>query len=107
MDIKLPSSAGIECWAEHRDFLQVARQKKVFVKVVVDAATTLQESRKAFEMIAETDPRIPLILQPVTAGEAGVRAPDPSQMLVLQADALTCLEDVRVIPQTHKFMGQL
>jgi 7-carboxy-7-deazaguanine synthase len=107
MDIKLPSAAGIACWSEHRTFLQVARQKDVFVKVVISAGTTEEECRKAVGLVAEVDPLIPFILQPVTPAGNGVKAPEPSQMLALQALAIKNLDDVRVIPQTHKFIGQL
>jgi organic radical activating enzyme len=33
--------------------------------------------------------------------------PNPAQMLDLQMSALSILDDVRVIPQTHKLTGQL
>ncbi|HBS57735.1 MAG TPA: 7-carboxy-7-deazaguanine synthase QueE, partial [Firmicutes bacterium] len=50
---------------------------------------------------------IPLILQPVTPSNPREKGPDPAWMLRLQAQLLRYLTDVRVIPQTHKFMGQL
>ncbi len=107
MDIKLPSVSQMTCWAEHRDFLRVARQKSLFVKVVVSAATVVEECIMAAELIREVDQAIPLILQPVTPSNPREKGPDPAWMLRLQAQLLRYLTDVRVIPQTHKFMGQL
>ena len=47
-----------------------------------------------------------LILQPVTpCGEA--RAASPQQALMLQDMAMDLIEDVRIIPQTHKLWGCL
>jgi 7-carboxy-7-deazaguanine synthase len=107
MDIKLPSAAGIACWSAHSTFLRVARRKDVFVKVVVSEGTTEEECRTAVQLVAEVDRTIPFILQPVTPTGIGIKAPGPSKMLALQALAIQYLDDVRVIPQTHKFIGQL
>ena len=49
---------------------------------------------------------IPLILQPVTDREGGVTIP-PKLVLELQELASRSLKDVRIIPQTHKFIGTL
>lgn len=107
MDIKLPSVSQMTCWEEHRNFLRVARQKSLFVKVVVSAATVVEECIMAAELIREVDQSIPLILQPVTPSNQQEESPGPAWMLKLQALLLKYLTDVRVIPQTHKFMGQL
>lgn len=106
MDIKLPSSAGRAHWDVHQRFLRLAAARDVFVKVVVTAATEAAEFHEAMDLVAAVDRRIPVILQPVTP-VPGVAAIDPAKVLVLQAHALTMLDDVRVIPQTHKLMGQL
>ena len=52
------------------------------------------------------DSNILLILQPVTPLN-GVEAARPEQMLELQQQALESLNDVRIIPQTHRMMDQL
>lgn len=107
MDIKLPSSSKMACWKQHRAFLEIARQKSVFVKVVVSADTPDEECRMAAELVKEIDHTIPLILQPITSTIPAIKVPDPARMLDMQAYMLNFLADVRVIPQTHKFMGQL
>ena len=106
MDIKLPSVVGKELWREHREFLQLAVQKEVYVKLVIAAETTDEEYVKAVQLIASVDPACPLILQPVTPA-GGCKAAPPEKVLQYQAAALRELQDVRVIPQTHKSIGQL
>ncbi len=69
MDIKPPSATGDRpVWEEHDRFLRTARQagKEIFVKIVVTGATSDSEMDQAFEQVAAVDPRIPLVLQPVT-----------------------------------------
>ncbi len=104
MDIKL---TGNTPWSAHADFLAVARQKQVYVKVVVLPGTVDDEILATCKLIAAQDTRIPLILQPVTPCGSIKSTPAPDRMLEVQDLALNWLEDVRVIPQTHKLMGQL
>ncbi len=106
MDIKLPSTGGREWWEEHRRFLRTATARDMFVKVVLTAATDDAEFRQAMALVAAVDRRIPVVLQPVSpvGSVAGIA---PEAVLRLLALALDMLEDVRVIPQTHKMMGQL
>ncbi|MDT8901461.1 7-carboxy-7-deazaguanine synthase QueE [Anaeroselena agilis] len=106
MDIKLPSTSGREWWGEHERFLRLAAGRDVFVKVVLTAATGDDEFRRALTLVAAVDRRIPVVLQPVSPvnNVAGIA---PEAALRLMAAALEMVDDVRVIPQTHKMMGQL
>ena len=107
MDIKIPSTSGCgDLWAKHRDFLEVARRRTVFVKVVVSDATEGWEITRSCETVAAVDPSIPCILQPVTlaGGSLGIL---PLKMLELQEIAARSLQEVRIIPQTHKFIDLL
>ena len=106
MDIKLPSATGRELWEEHKRFLMVAMERELYVKIVLAAETTQVEFRRAIDLLAGTVPNVLLILQPVTPNEK-CRAASPEKVLNYQAYALQYLKDVRVIPQTHKLMGQL
>ncbi len=106
MDIKLPSASGEELWEEHREFLKLANTSIVFVKVVVAKQTSMEEFQQALELIATINPNIPLVIQPVTPIHE-CEGVTPEQVLAWQEQALTLLSDVRVIPQTHKFMNQL
>ena len=112
MDLKIPSSSGEKpLWDEHREFLNVGRSfltdTATFVKVVVDERITSDEIETAARLVAEQNAPIPFIIQPVTKfGDSG-EPPSPHRLLELQALASRFLKDVRVIPQTHKMIGQL
>ena len=106
MDIKLPSASGcLDLWEEHRAFLELAAQKRVYVKLVIDQSTEDWEIERSCAMIAAVDAAIPLILQPMTSADGTVPI-SPLRTLEFQEMARG-LKEVRVIPQTHKFMGQL
>jgi len=107
MDIKLPAATGQPAdWDAAREFLRIARRTESFVKIVVTPEVCAQDIREAAQLVAQVDPGIPLVLQPVTPHGPVTAAPSAQQMLMLQA-AATALDDVRIIPQVHKLMGQL
>ena len=105
MDIKLPFE-GQAFWDVHESFLRYSLHKEVFVKIVVNEETTLKDLQYACNLIARVDPSILTILQPVTETQ-GILTPKSSQLLEWQSLFLEKLTNVRVIPQTHVFMGQL
>lgn len=75
-----------------------------FCKIVVTAGLDQEDFMHALEQIKGTISA--LILQPVTPlGEA--RAASPQEMMGLQEKAMDLVEDVRIIPQTHKLWGCL
>ncbi len=92
---------------EHWAFLRVALRKKVFVKAVVRPDPDLDHFRRVAEGIAAIDPTVPLVLQPLSPYGPWRAGPSPAAMLDLQATLKSLLPTVRVIPQTHKFIGQL
>lgn len=107
MDIKLPSTSGhAELWEDHREFLKVAVRKEAFVKTVIGDSTENWEIEKTCEIIASVDRDVPLILQPVTL-ENGTVGLSPLKALEFQEIAYGYLSEARIIPQTHKFLGQL
>lgn len=107
MDIKLPGTAGIApLWKAHRSFLKIACAKYTFVKIVVGGDTLPEEVKTAAELIKDTDPDIPLVIQPVSV-KGEITAISTKQLLELQELALNILDDVRIIPQNHKIMGFL
>lgn len=104
MDFKLPSCmGGKRYWETHKRFLSVAKQKRVFVKVVVSSQTTLEEIEKAVSIIEE-EGDIPLVIQPVSA-QGGYAPPSEGELLKMQEKAKERISQVRVIPQMHKFLG--
>ncbi len=109
MDIKLRSTTGRPMpLKRHRAFLEVARRvRSLYVKAVVCSATTIREVRTAARLVAHTAPHAPLVLQPVTpARRHRLKPPAPGLLLELQAAALERVEDVRVMPQMHRILGQ-
>jgi len=108
MDMKLPSATGLQpYWQEHSQFLPIAARKEVFVKLVFTKDSTLEELDTALEIVAGIDKEIPVILQPVTPYGIVRHPPSPEQVLNWQSRAKQILKQVRVIPQTHKMIGQI
>jgi organic radical activating enzyme len=115
MDLKLTSVDGARVPpAMQRRFLQAAlgSSATTWVKVVIGADTDPAEFDRAVDMLASiaaaattTPPE--LFLQPVTPFGTVDRAPSPEQVLELQERALRRHPRVRVVPQTHKAIGQL
>ena len=108
MDIKLPGETGREMWAEHERFLRLAVEagKDVYVKLVIPGNLVEEDFDRAVRLIADVEPSVLLVLQPVTPVN-GVPAAEPGSVLELQQRALNMLSDVRVIPQTHRMMNQI
>ncbi len=106
MDMKLASVCGFETpWNLHKDFLNKSEGKITCVKVVVDVNTPAKEINTAAEMVAALVPDAPLIIQPLTKNNAiHISA---NRLLELQAIALKRHKDVRIIPQTHRFLALL
>lgn len=103
MDIKLPSNTGeAPFWEEHRRFLAIAGDK-AYVKVLVDDTTALSDLDRAARLIAETTSS-PVFLQPITRDDGHV-AIQPASLTTFFSTAKRHLSDVRVLPQTHKFLG--
>jgi 7-carboxy-7-deazaguanine synthase len=114
MDHKLTSVDGAGVRPEtQRRFLRTALASAAtttWVKVVVGADTDADEFDRAVDMVAsagDDTARPEVFLQPVTPFGTVDRPPSPEQVLELQERALRRYPRVRVIPQTHKAIGQL
>jgi len=107
MDIKLPSSSGeTDLWDDHRHFLDIAVQKDVSVKIVVNAATQHWEIQRVVAIMKAVAEDIPLIIQPETAADLTLGI-SPFGLFELQELAADSIPDVRIIPQTHRYIGLL
>lgn len=106
MDIKLASQTGEPTpWLAHEDFLSLASDRGCCVKVVVGTETTVEEVQQAADLVHRKAPSAPLILQPITmGGQVGAAA---AHLFRLQEQAARIHGLVRVIPQTHAFLGLL
>ena len=108
MDLKLPSVDGQGVDPEtQRRFLELAATRDLAVKIVLGPDTNSSELESAVAMVVDTAPSAALYLQPVTPFGAVKDAPTPEQVLGWQEAALAVHPDVRVVPQTHKLIGQL
>jgi len=99
LDFKVPSATGQKpLWHEHERSLNIASTRDVFVKVVIDAGFQPAELSTTCEIIARVDRKIPLVIQPVFGRQI-------NNLLELQQTALRVLDDVRVLPQIHKYLN--
>ncbi len=114
MDLKLPSVDGERVDPDDQQrFLDTALAAGIttWAKVVVGPATDEGELDAAVRLVARASDAagvpVELYLQPVTPFGAVRSAPTPERVLELQALALNHYPAVRVVPQTHKAIGQL
>jgi len=99
LDFKIPSATRQRpMWADHERALVCASQNAVFVKAVITNDIQVSEITKVCEIIARVRRSIPLVIQPVY----GARI---AGLLDVQERALDLIDDVRIIPQIHKYLG--
>lgn len=104
MDIKIPSAGGHRpLWSAHRRFLAAAGGK-AFIKVVMTAASTLADFKKAADLAAGAGKDIPFFIQPATRNK---KNRPPRVRLVREAEvyARARLLKVKVLPQQHPLWG--
>ena len=109
MDIKLPSISKTRFYLkEHDDFLKAALGSKtyIYVKIVVSSYINLEELKTACKLIRKKTSDITLVIQPINSQDKTI-LPTTSQLLYYQETALDFLNDVRIIPQTNKYLGLL
>jgi len=104
MDIKLPTATGQAYWSEHAEFLKIGG-KKIFVKIVLEEQSTLNEFEQALELLNSVQPVPKLILQPVTPIYAHIKAPKPEQIAAFYSRAVDAVPTVLVMPQQHPMWG--
>ncbi|MFC1768008.1 7-carboxy-7-deazaguanine synthase QueE [Candidatus Margulisiibacteriota bacterium] len=107
IDMKLPSMTGTDKFAEHKKVLEIVAGGDVFVKIVFGKESKPLEIEQASKIVAEIDPKMDMILQPVTPHGHIKHGPAPEQMLTFYNIAKRHLENVRVIPQTQKIIRAL
>lgn len=111
-DLKLPSSTKERAlWDEHKDFIHVIANKKGYAKATLTGETTNNDIETACSIIKDNLDCFDLVIQPVALipNNSNYTIPSPQQMLDWQALAVSVLgrNRVQVIPQAHKYMGQL
>lgn len=104
MDIKLPSTLGQNCMEIHEEFLSIAQQKPCYLKMVISPDYKKDEIIEALHMIKRINPNITLFIQPVTPrkGDLSVSIFD---CIAIQEYSLHIINDVRILPQIHPWLG--
>ncbi|MEO8606151.1 MAG: 7-carboxy-7-deazaguanine synthase QueE [bacterium] len=104
MDVKLPSNSGERAfWAQHASFLDLAGPK-AYVKVLIDAATSVAEVERAAALVGEQSPQAAVFLQPITSPQGRIDL-DAAGLARFFAAARRRCENVRVLPQAHKTLA--
>ncbi len=104
MDVKLPSNTGERAyWAEHERFLRIA-SGRVYVKILVDDDTDPDEVVRAATTVRMVDRRTPVFLQPITSVD-GTSHVAEARLAMLYSLSRELIDDLRVVPQTHKMLG--
>jgi len=105
VDIKLPSFSGRPVpMEETRAFLNIAKQKTCYVKVVAGPDTGEAEVINVARLVADAGSQIPFIIQP----RRDEKPPPPGEaerLLLLALQLTKLLPDVRLIPQAHLILG--
>ncbi len=92
----------------HRAFLEKAAcGATVCVKVVITPDTQAEDLDPICRTIAEVAPGASLILQPMTGRRVTELQPSSELLMSLLKHCTARVEDVRLIPQTHKLYGAL
>jgi len=100
MDFKPESATRRDLWEAHRWFLDIGANK-VFVKLVLTGKTTDAELQRAVDLLERASHRVPLLLQPATPWN-GVATIPIARLNSLWSQAMTRLNDVRILPQIHR-----
>ena len=109
MDLKLKSSTGVDFPLEnHKKFIEIARKhgKEIFAKAVITSKISNEEINELSDFIKSFEKQILLVIQPVNSENKDILLLSQN-ILKIQEKFLKKLDDVRVIPQTHKFLDLL
>ena len=106
MDMKPSSVTGEKnFYEEHEKFLNIAKAKETFIKIVLSHEINRAEFERLTGIIEKVDPALPLILQPISGEIEGHEDPKLMRLLEeLQRLASKRLRDVRIVPRFHKIL---
>ncbi len=85
--------------------MQLKDKPNVFVKYVLIRDFPSTDIAHAAQITASINPSIPFVIQPVTPFAQITQKANPEDILRGYSEARRYLHDVRIIPQTHKFIG--
>jgi len=106
MDMKPASVTGESNYdAEHRKFLEIARQKETFIKIIISKKMAEQEFLDQIKIVRDVAPETPVLLVPLSSTIEGHDDPELMKMLVqLQRQGARRIRDVRIVPRFHKIL---
>jgi len=106
MDMKPASVTGESNYdREHRKFLEIAKQKETFIKIIVSTKLIEQEYLDQLHIVQETAPETPVLLVPLSSHIEGHEDPELMKRLVaLQRQGARIIKDVRIVPRFHKIL---
>lgn len=105
MDLKLPSNSGEGAfWNEHARFLELARTKDLYVKILVDRGTSEEDVLRAAALVADVACDVPGFMQPIVDA-AGRQLIDAERLTHLCLLARRHMRSLRLLPQVHKMLG--
>lgn len=107
MDLKPSSVTGERVfYDEHRKFLQIAKVKETFIKIVLSKEIDIKEFRDLCEIVCEVHPETPVILQPIS--EKDREGHDDLELMRLLEElryiASGYVPNVRILPRLHKIL---
>lgn len=107
MDMKPPSVTEEKNFdLEHKKFLEIAKQKPMFVKFVLSKEINAEEFLAEMKIIEDEAPNVPVILQPISTKIEGHEDADLMELLEnLQKLALHFVKDVRIVPRFHRIFN--
>ena len=112
MDLKPASVTKEKNFVEEpRRFLEIARSKEVFIKIVLSKEIDIREFQNLIHLVAEVAPQTPVILQPVSPWKGkpeereGHEDPELVQLLgELQRMASRIIPSARIMPRLHRIL---
>ena len=91
---------------EFTDFMiQLSEKKNLFVKYILTRDFPIQDIQFITKTLHTINKNIPFVIQPVTPFSGIKEKAKPDDIYRAYNCATKDLKDVRIIPQTHKFMG--
>jgi organic radical activating enzyme len=103
-DFKLPSSTLERAyWGEHREFIEIAKSRNCFVKIVVTNNTKPEDIERAVDIASSVDKKMLMVIQPVWPVK-GIDRVKNRLLFDYLFMAEKKLENVRIMPQMHKVL---
>ncbi|MBI4563949.1 MAG: 7-carboxy-7-deazaguanine synthase QueE [Planctomycetes bacterium] len=106
LDLKLPSCPGVRMgWEDARRCLELARGRDAFVKIVLLDDSDPEEVARAAALVRSVDPRMRIVLQPVTPVSEGILPPGGRTVAAARRACEAAGVEPLVLPQLHKLAG--